>query len=214
MPSANTCNSVAKGKRQLIAIAGPSGSGKTTLARALAEALPGPVSLVPVDAYYADCSALSAAARKRYNFDSPAALDGELLCDHLGALAAGESVEMPLYDFASHSRQLQTKRVEATEFIIVEGLFALYFAALLSLYSQRIFVDLNDAMCLERRLVRDVAERGRSTRDIRRQYDEQVRPMYLRYIEPTRCRAQFFVAGDRRFDEQIQHLLAQFTKEK
>ncbi len=208
MPSANTCKNAAKRGPQFIAIAGPSGAGKTTLARALAEALPGPASLLPLDAYYSDRCALPAGQRARYNFDAPSALDGELLYQHLTALAAGRRIEMPIYDFASHSRRMETQRVEPIGFILVEGLFALYFDQLLPFYSQRIFVDLKDELCLRRRLARDVAERGRTAEDIRRQYDEQVRPMYLRYIQPTRQRAQFFVAGDGLLTEQIQTLLA------
>lgn len=209
MPSASTCKSGAKRKSTLIAIAGPSGAGKTTLARALAQALPAPTSILPLDAYYCDRSALPPAARARCNFDDPAALDEDLLCEHIRTLSEGRSIEMPIYDFASHSRQGQTQRVEAAEYIVVEGLFALYFAALLPLYCLRIFVDLADELCLQRRLVRDAAERGRSARDIRRQYDEQVRPMYMRYIHPTRQNAQYRIAGNSEFTAQIQVLLSE-----
>ena len=209
MPSATTCKSGAKRKRQLIAIAGPSGAGKTTLARALAHALPAPTGILPLDAYYCDRSALPPAARARCNFDAPAALDEDLLCEHIGALAEGRSIEMPIYDFASHSSQAQTLRLAATEYVVIEGLFALYFPALLPLYCLRIFVDLADELCLQRRIVRDAAERGRSARDIRRQYDEQVRPMYMRYIHPTRQNAQYIIAGNGEFTAQIQVLLSE-----
>ncbi|MFT5087931.1 MAG: uridine kinase [Candidatus Latescibacterota bacterium] len=207
MPSVSTCTHGAIPKPRLIAIAGPSGAGKTTLAKALVDALPGAVALLPLDAYYADRSDLMPSARARYNFDAPEALDAELLHTHLRALAAGHSIDIPVYDFASHSRQRHTLRIEPTDFVVVEGLFALYFDELLPLYTYRVFVDLADERCLQRRLIRDANERGRHADDVRRQYAEQVYPMYVRYIQPTRMRAQFVADGNGEWPEQIDLLL-------
>jgi len=208
MPFANTCKRTAAIRPRFIAIAGPSGAGKSTLATALVGALPGSVALLPLDAYYADCSALLPAAIARYNFDAPAAIDVELLHAHFHALAACQSIGMPTYDFASHSRQRHTQRVESADYVVVEGLFALYFDELLPFYTYRIFVDLADELCLQRRLKRDANERGRRADDIHRQYTEQVHPMYLRYIEPTRKRAHFFADGGSEWVGQVQRIVA------
>src|SRR5438477_6108322 len=107
-----------------IGIAGPSCAGKTVLARGLATMVP--ASIVPLDAYYRDLSHLPPEQRARQNFDRPDALDGELIVRQVTELVAGNAVERPVYDFATHARTGSVQRVEPSEFIIIEGLFTLY----------------------------------------------------------------------------------------
>jgi uridine kinase len=212
MPSANTYKSGAKRKSTLIAIAGPSGAGKTTLARALVAALPSAV-LFSFDAYYADRSHLPTSERTRCNFDDPAALDTQLLTAHLRALAVGRAIDGPIYDFSTHCRRAETRRIEPASHIVAEGLFALYFDALRPLYSQRIYVDADAELCLQRRLQRDAGERGRSTDDIRRQYREQVLPMAQRYIYPTRRYAHVVLSGRESSERAVATLLPSIAAE-
>ncbi len=193
---------------RLIGLAGPSGAGKTTLARALQTRLPGPATVLSLDAYYRDLAAFSPAERARVNFDDPAAIDHQRLAADLRQLAAGHRVEIPVYDFATHTRQTNQQRIAPADFLLVEGLFALYWPTINALYHLRLFVAAADALCLERRLARDRIERGRSPASIRAQYQNQVRPMYRRHIQPTARYADLLLDGSTSTKQQVATILA------
>ena len=186
----------------LIGIAGASGAGKTALAHAVATRLStGPiVPVVPLDAYYRQATA-SPDAWAEPNFDSPDALDHELIVSDLGRLAAGQAIDRPVYDFVSHSRRADTARVSAGPFVVVEGLLSLHWAATRALFGTRVFVAADDAMCLARRVTRDVHERGRTEASVRAQWAATVRPMYDRYVLPTRALADLVVSGSGSLNE-------------
>ena len=169
-------------------------SGKTTLARALGQILPG-AALLPLDAYYRDLSELSPQARAASNFDAPAALDFPLLLAQLQALARGRAVEHPRYDFTTHTRRPDTQHLFPPAYLLVEGLFALYWPEIRALYQLAVFVEAPHQLCLQRRLQRDVAERGRIPQTVRHQYQSHVRPMAEKYILPTRRHATLSVDG-------------------
>lgn len=179
----------------IIGVAGPSCSGKSTLTRFLAAQLPGPVSVLPLDAYYKDLSWLPPEKRGERNFDVPDALDAELLEQHLRELVAGQGVERPIYDFASHTRSPGGVRVEPTPFLLVEGLFTLYWEEVRRHLGVSLFVEAPDALCLKRRKRRDVAERGRTPEEVILQYLTTVRPMAERFVLPTRRYADVVVQG-------------------
>ena len=200
-------HSKAKGPPRLIGLAGPSGAGKTTLARTLQTHLPGPATVLSLDAYYRDLADLSAAARTRVNFDAPEAIDHQRLAADLHQLAAGHRAEIPVYDFATHTRRANQHSLTPADFLLVEGLFALYWPAINVLYHLRLFVAAADALCLERRLARDRVERGRSPASIRAQYQEQVRPMYRRHIQPTARCADLILDGSTPIAEQVAAVL-------
>ena len=201
-------HSKANGPPRLIGLAGPSGAGKTTLARALQTRLPGPAAVLSLDAYYRDLAALSLAARARVNFDAPEAIDHQHLAADLRQLAAGHRVAIPVYDFTTHTRQTNQQSLTPADFLIVEGLFALYWPDINALYHLRLFVAANDALCLERRLARDRIERNRSPASIRAQYQQQVRPMYRRHIQPTARYADLILDGSTPTEEQVAAVLA------
>ncbi len=177
----------------LIGIAGPSCAGKSELAGRLASVLGAPI--LPLDCYYRDLSHLSPEQRAAVNFDVPEALDEELLARDVALLASGASVERPLYDFTRHVRLPQREPLRPGRFLIIEGLFALYWEAVRERLSLKLFVDAPDAVCFQRRLERDVRERGRTPESVRRQYEQSVRPMAERYILPTRRFADLVLAG-------------------
>ncbi len=177
----------------LIAVAGPSCSGKSTLARRLAADLGGVV--LPVDAYYKDLSHLPPEERAQVNFDSPEAIDREALAEAVRRLAGGQPIERPVYDFRTHTRTDRRERVPAAPVIVLEGLFALCWEEIRELCHLRVFVELEDRLCLERRLRRDTAERGRTAESVIRQYEESVRPMAERHVLPTRRFADVIVDG-------------------
>jgi len=196
----------APSKPYLIGIAGPSCAGKTELSRNLATALA--ASVLPLDCYYFDLANLSMAERARFNFDEPRALDHDLFFRHVQALGRGEEIERPVYDFATHSRTGTVERIAPGPFVIVEGLFVLHWRDVRSLFGTRIFVDLPDEACLERRVVRDVRERGRTVESVRRQFFETVRPMADLHVRPTRVFADLVIAGDQPIRLSVDAVLA------
>jgi uridine kinase len=186
-----------RGSARIIAIAGPSGSGKTELTRRLVRRLAGesPV-VVPLDAYYRGFERLEPDARAAQNFDHPRAVDHTLLIDQMRALAGGAAVEMPVYDYVSHTRRSTGHRIGPSDVIIIEGLFALYWKDIRDLSTLRVFLDADPALCLVRRLERDTRQRGRSADAVRHQFQKTVVPMFERHVAPTRRFADLILQGD------------------
>ncbi|MCY4633200.1 MAG: uridine kinase [Acidobacteria bacterium] len=180
----------------LIAIAGASGSGKTTLAQCLAAALgPPDATLLPLDAYYRDHPEATAAELDTANYDAPEAVDAALLEAQVRQLRAGRAVERPTYDFRTHRRTTATWTVRPGRYVIVEGILALHWSTLRNLYDTSVFLRIDVATALARRLARDCESRGRSPASVRRQWEETVWPMYRRHVEPTARFADVIVDG-------------------
>lgn len=192
----------------VLGIAGASGSGKTTLALELAHALDG--MHFPLDHYYCDLGHLPLEERARQNFDDPAILESPLLAAHVAALAGGKIIERPVYDFATYTRvRGHTEAVRAGTYLIVEGLFALYYPELLQLYQLRVYVDTSDDVCFERRLKRDVEQRGRTPESVRRQYETAVRPSSLQFVRPTARSADLVIDGTEALDWKVEQVIAE-----
>jgi uridine kinase len=190
----------------VLGIAGCSGSGKTTLAAELARTLDG--VHFPLDHYYRDLSHLPFAERIRQNFDDPGVIESPLLASHVAALARGEAIERPVYDFASHTRVPgRTETVCAAGVLIVEGLFTLVYPELLSLFQLRIYVDTPDDLCFERRMRRDLEERGRSPESVRQQYDATVRPAAEQCVRPSAANADLILDGTGALDWKVERVL-------
>ncbi|MBL0174306.1 MAG: uridine kinase [Ignavibacteria bacterium] len=178
----------------VIGIAGGSGSGKTTFARLVIERLGADnVLLVQHDAYYKDISHQPFEVRAASNFDHPDALDTALCAEHIRALKAGRTVEQPLYDFSTHLRTGETRRLEPRPFIVVDGILILAEESLREQMDLRVFVDAPDAVRLERRSRRDVVERGRTPESILEQWRGSVDPMHRAFVEPSRRHADIIV---------------------
>ena len=191
----------------VLGIAGASGSGKTTLALELARALDG--LNFPLDHYYRDLAHLPFEERVRQNFDDPAIIESSLLGAHVAALARGETIDRPVYDFATYTRvRAETEPVRAGAYLIVEGLFALYYPELLPLYQLRVYVDTPDDVCFERRLKRDVEQRGRTPESVRQQYEATVRPSGLQFVRPTARSADLVIDGTEALDWKVEQVLA------
>ena len=182
------------GRPSVVGIAGGTGSGKTTVAERLAEAMPrGRCVTIDHDAYYRDQGHLSPEDRADVNYDHPAALDSELLARHLRELRAGRTVEIPIYDFATHTRRTETRTVEPSRVIIVEGILVFAEPALREQMDIKIFVDTDADIRLMRRIRRDLEVRGRTFQSVRDQYHATVRPMHLEYVEPSKRWADLIV---------------------
>ena len=178
----------------IVGVAGGTGSGKTTIAQAIYTTLgPELVAYIPHDAYYYDLSHLPLEERARRNFDHPDSLETSLLVQHLSALRAGQPVEIPIYDFATHTRRQETRRVTPKPIILVEGILVLAEPALRDLMDIKIFVDTDADIRFIRRLVRDINERGRTMESVIEQYLNTVRAMHLEFVEPSKRYADIII---------------------
>jgi uridine kinase len=195
----------------MVAIAGASGSGKSTLAAELARTLGG--LHFSLDNYYRDLSHLPMKERRLKNFDDPAMIEIGLLTDHIAALAQGHSIERPVYEFATYIRIVgETETVRPEALVVVEGLFSTYFPELRPFYQLSVYVDSPDALCFERRLKRDVVERGRDPESVRRQYDSTVRPCGLAFVRPLIDFADLVVEGTDALDFKIEQVISALKK--
>jgi uridine kinase len=181
-------------QRLVVGIAGGTGSGKTTVAHKLAAAMPpGRCITIEHDAYYRDQAHLSLEERTKINYDHPASLESDLLAQHLADLRAGRAVEIPIYDFATHTRRVDRRRVSPSKVIIVEGILVFTEPALREQMDIKIFVDTDADIRLIRRIRRDLEQRGRSFQSVRDQYYQTVRPMHLEHVEPSKRWADLIV---------------------
>ena len=171
----------------IIGICGGTGSGKTTVANRILETVSADeVVFIQQDLYYRDLKDMPLDYRNAANFDHPDAVDNELLINHLKKLNAGESVELPIYDFRTHTRLPATTRVESKPIVIVEGILIFAEARLLEQMDIKVFVDTPDDIRFIRRLRRDIAERGRTADSVIEQYMATVRPMHMQFVEPSK----------------------------
>jgi uridine kinase len=193
------------GKPHLIGIAGPSGAGKSFLAEHLGRALVAPV--LSLDHYYRDLSHLPYKARAQSNFDDPAALEDELLISQIRELGEGRSVEIPIYDFGQHTRTGETRLFVPGRYVIIEGIFTLYWRELRKLLGTGVYVEANEKLCLERRLERDVRERGRTPESVFEQVRSSVLPMTRQYVQPTRSYADLVVSGAVEIEGSVRKVL-------
>ncbi len=171
-------------------ICGGSGAGKTTLTNRLVDCLGATeASVLAFDAYYRDLSHLPFAERRRRNFDHPDSLDSDLFLEHLDSLRDGRDVDVPIYDFATHTITGRFERVEAAPLVLVEGILLLAFEEVAQRLDYTIFLDLPEDVRLQRRIQRDVTERGRPEDHVRRQFAATVAPMHDAFVQPNRHRA-------------------------
>ena len=178
----------------VIGVAGGTGSGKTTVAQEiLRRAGTGQISLIQHDAYYKDLGDLPPPQRAMQNFDHPDALDNKLLIAPLKDLKAGRVVQIPVYDFTTHTRTGLTRPIEPHRVILMEGILIFADAALRRLMDVKIYVDTDADIRFIRRLQRDIAERGRTMESVIRQYLATVRPMHREFVEPSKRYADIII---------------------
>lgn len=187
-----SCSTYAQPKI-IIGIAGGSGSGKTTLAHKILDAFPNRAVLISQDSYYKGLEGMSQEEMAHANFDHPQALDFDLLKKHLIALKQGEDVDLPIYDFVTHTRKNVTKQVHSQDLIIVEGILLFAIPNIYTLFDLTCFVDTDDDIRLLRRMERDIQERGRTFESIKKQYIHTVKPMHMRFVEPSKKNAHIII---------------------
>ena len=178
----------------VIGIAGGTGSGKTTVADYILDTVgPEKIAFLPHDAYYRELKDLSVEERAKVNFDHPSSLETELLIDHIHQLKSGKSIELPNYDFKTHTRTPETTTVHPLQILIVEGILLFAEPDLRELFDLKIYVDTDADIRFIRRLNRDIEERGRTADSVVKQYLETVRPMHLEFVEPSKRYASVII---------------------
>ena len=177
----------------VIGIAGGSGSGKTTLMNNIVSRFGDDITVLSHDSYYKRHDDMTYEERCQLNYDEPAALETELMVKHLDLLRQGQAIDCPVYDFTVHNRSDATQRIEPSRIIIVEGILIFEDEALRDLMDIRIFVDTDADIRLCRRVKRDVNKRGRSLESVLQQYQQTVKPMYEKYVEPSKKYAHILV---------------------
>ena len=178
----------------LIGVAGGSNSGKTTIAERLADVIvTEELSLIRLDSYYITMRDEPIEVRAAVNYDHPDAFDWDLLYRHLQRLTAGESVEVPVYDYTIYDRTDEFELVVPGKVVIVEGILVLWEPRLRGMLDLKVFVDTPADLRVIRRLQRDVAERGRTQESILEQYLTTVRPSHEQFIEPSKRYADVIV---------------------
>ena len=177
----------------VIGIAGGTGSGKTTLMKNLISRFGDVVTVISHDNYYKRHDDIPYEERCRLNYDEPSAFDTSLMVYHLDQLRHGYAIECPVYDFTVHNRSAETIHIVPKKVIIVEGILIFENEELRNLMDIRIFVDTDADIRLCRRIKRDVNKRGRTLESVLQQYQDTVKPMHERYVEPSKKYADVIV---------------------
>jgi len=178
----------------VVGVAGGTGSGKTTVSHEiLRRAGAHNIAYIQHDSYYRDRSHLPPAKRGKINFDHPDALETDLLVQHIRLLKRGETVQVPIYDFTTHTRRPETKTLEPKPILLIEGILIFVEPALRDVFDIKIFVDTDADIRFIRRLKRDISERGRTLESVVQQYRETVRPMHLEFVEPSKRYADMII---------------------
>jgi uridine kinase len=195
----------------IIGVSGGSGSGKTTFARMLHESIttklgPSTCAILSQDNYYIDQSARFTGDGS-VNFDHPSAIDFPLLAEHLKQLKDGKTVNVPIYDFVTHTRSQVSNPFSALPVVILDGMLIFSQDIIVPLLDQAIFIDAPEQVRFDRRLTRDVRDRGRTPEGVKIQFESQVKPMHDQFIEPSKERATMVVSSLNRFDGALQEAL-------
>ncbi len=178
----------------VIGVAGGTGSGKTTVVTKIVDSLgDNAVSFIEHDFYYKDHPELSLEDRGALNYDHPDSLETSLLITHLEQLREGRPIKAPRYDFALHAREKESQIIEPRRAVILEGILILVDSELRDLMDIKIFVDTDADIRFIRRLLRDLNERGRTMESVIEQYQRTVRPMHLKFVEPSKRYADIII---------------------
>ncbi len=197
---------------RLIGIAGETASGKSTLCARLLDQVPvGSMAILGLDSYYLSQEHLTVAERGHVNFDHPDAFDIPLLITHIDRLLHGQSIQIPVYDFASHARVSEVTEVPWAPIVVVEGILALYWEDLRRRFNFAVYVAASESVRLERRLARDIAQRGRTRESVIDQWNSSVQKSSAEFCVPTKRFADLVVDGEATGDTQFERLLSLLT---
>lgn len=198
---------------RIIGIAGGSGSGKTYLAKKLLERIgPEHAGVISQDSYYIDQSHRFDGDGGSVNFDHPDSIDSELLANHLNALKAGETIQIPIYDFATHSRQTESIQFTPKPIVLIDGILIFHWEKVRAEFDDLVFLDIDEELRFSRRLERDVRERGRTPEGVKAQFYNHVKPMHDQFVEPSIAHANYLIHNNEEFDQVLEKLAGQLLE--
>ena len=193
----------------IIGVFGGTGSGKTTIVNQIVSDFnASDIQVISQDAYYNDNSKITYDARCLLNFDHPEAIDFELLYQHLSALKNGETIEQPVYNFKTHNRTDKTLEISPKKILILEGILIMNYPKLRSLLDLKVFIDTNSDMRMERRVNRDISERGRTPKEVMDRYINTLKPMHDQFIEPMKIHADMVIENHENASINLDILIA------
>ena len=193
----------------IIGVFGGTGSGKTTIVNQIVSDFnTSDIQVISQDAYYKDNSNITYQARCLLNFDHPEAIDFELLYQHLSALKNGETIEQPVYNFKTHNRTDKTLEISPKKILILEGILIMNYPKLRSLLDLKVFIDTNNDMRMERRVNRDISERGRTPKEVMDRYINTLKPMHDQFIEPMKIHADVVIENHENASINLDILIA------
>ncbi len=191
-----------------IGVYGGTGSGKTTIVEKIVSEFPSSdIQVISQDSYYKDNSDLSFEERCGLNFDHPDAIDFELLYQHVLALKNGETIQQPVYSFQTHNRTAKTISISPKKILIIEGILILNYPKLRSFFDLKVFVDARSDMRMERRVSRDISERGRTPEEVLKRYMKTLKPMHQQFIEPMKIHADFIIENHKNAPVELSKLI-------
>ena len=180
----------------LIGLCGGSGAGKTTLVSHLLNHYGNKAVAIELDSYYKDFQKLTFKEREKINFDHPNSFDIGLLKEHLTLLKSGEKIKKPIYDFKTHKRQANASITNPNTLIFLEGTLIFHFVELINIINLKIFIETKESVRYQRRMDRDIKQRGRSISNVKKQYQNTVKPMHAKYIDPLKSIADVIISGE------------------
>lgn len=193
----------------IIGVFGGTGSGKTTIVnQIMSDFNASDIQVISQDSYYKDNTGITYEARCLLNFDQPQAIDFELLYEHLKALKNGENIHQPIYDFKTHNRIDKTLVISPKKILILEGILIMNYPKLRSLFDLKVFIETNSDMRMERRVNRDITERGRTPKEVMDRYLNNIKPMHDQFIEPMKMHADVIVENHKNTSINLDKLIS------
>ena len=191
----------------LIGFCGGSGAGKTTLVSQLLNHYGNKAVAIELDSYYKDSPGLTFKEREKINFDHPDSFDIDLLKEHLILLKSGNEIKKPIYDFKTHKRQKNTNTINPNTLIFLEGTLIFYFIELINIINLKIFIETKESIRYQRRIDRDIKQRGRTISNVKEQYQSTVKPMHVKYIEPLKSVADVIISGESDIVDSVNRII-------
>lgn len=192
---------------KIIAVAGGSASGKSSIVKQIDETFEEDLIVIGHDNYYKAHDDISFDQRSKLNYDYPGAFDNELFYADLLKLQQGQSIDMPRYDYTIHTRSKETTRISPSKIILIEGILVLEDKKIRDITDTKVFIDADSDVRLQRRILRDTKERGRSLESVLEQYIKQVKPMHEKYVEPTKKYADIIIPRGAKNSKGIEILI-------
>lgn len=181
----------------VIAIAGGTASGKTTLSNKIVEYYKNfNVKYLSLDSYYKDFSNLSFSERSKINFDDPGSLDFDFFYQQINEYLNGSIIKTPCYSYKSHKRLKKTSLLRQGDLLILDGILILLKKSIRDFFDLSIFLKLDSSKRLNRRMIRDVKERGRSQAEVQKRFIKMINPMHDKFVEPSKKYADIILDED------------------